>query len=287
MKNKLYKIITCPNGIKMMSILPINTTGIAEAYISIRNNPLGNSKGLPYGDLNCAGFFKKLGTDESINDFNLCCEAIGVTPTSVTTNRLIYFTNIVREVDSSCLDGSTIYEASDLPHADGLITDDSNVTLFNYAADCAIIMFVSPKHHIVGSLHAAWKGSLCGIIENEVEAFKKRIGTDISDLTAVLCPCISQEFFEVGEEVAERFIDAGFEKYVDRTSYPKPHISLSAVNKSILLKSGLAPDNIYVIDDLCTFKDAKYFHSYRRGPLDPSDPNRHLNGQNGYFLKLK
>lgn len=287
MNSKLYEIITCPNGIKMMSILPINATGVAEAYISIRSNPLGNSKGLPYGDLNCAGFFKKLGTEKSIADFKLCCEAIGVAPTSVTANRLIYFTDIVREVDSSCLDGSTIYEASDLPHADGLITDDPNVTLFNYAADCAVIMFVSPKHRIAGSLHAAWKGSLCGIIENEVEAFRKKIGSDISDLTAVLCPCISQEHFEVGEEVAERFIDAGFEKHVDRTSYKKPHINLYGVNKSILLKCGLAQNNIYVIDDLCTVRNEEYFHSYRRGPLDPSEPSRHLNGQNGYFLKLK
>lgn len=288
-KNNIYEIVEFKNGIKMMALLPINNTGVAEAYITIRSNPVGFSKGKSYGDLNCGGLYKKLGMESGIADFKLCCEALGISDRSVITNRLTYFTNVVRDVNKSSLKGYDIYDEPSAPHADGLITNDPDITLFNYAADCSIIMFASPKYKIVGTLHAAWKGSLAGIIESEVEQFKKKTESDISDLIAVVCPCISQEKFEVGENVAQKFIEAHFEQYVDYESYEMPHVSLSGVNKEILLKCGLKPNNIFVIDDLCTVKNAELFHSYRRGPVDinaATGKEIHQNGQNGYFIKL-
>lgn len=80
-------------------------------------------------------------------------------------------------------------------------------------------MFVDPNKKVIGSLHASWRGSLLGIIENEVLEFKSRYHSDLADLIAVVIPSISVESFEVGEDCAEQFIQAGFTDCVDTVSY--------------------------------------------------------------------
>lgn len=94
---KIYETVEMPNGLKMMSILPINATGIPQAYCTIRDNPLGFSKG-PCGPFSC-NIYKQYGLENGIKDFELCCQVLHVRPDHVVTNRLTAFTNIVRIVD--------------------------------------------------------------------------------------------------------------------------------------------------------------------------------------------
>ena len=97
MVRKLYEIVEMPNGLKMMAVLPINETGIAEAYATVRDNPLlGTSKG--YSGYFSANLYKKLGVEEGCQDFRTACEALGISDRQVITNRLTAFTDIVRNV---------------------------------------------------------------------------------------------------------------------------------------------------------------------------------------------
>lgn len=283
MKKDIYKIVEMPNGLKMMAVLPINNTGVAEAYCTIRDNPIGNSKG-DCGPFSC-NIYKKLDIENGRKDFQLCCEALGVQPSSVITNRLTAFTNKVRVVDAKTLIDYNIYDEPAAPRADGLITNSSDVTLYHYAADCAICFLVDPVKKACGCLHASWKGSLLGIIQSEVQSFHTAYGSKTEDIIAVLMPSISVNAFEVGIDCAEQFVQAGFGEFVDYTSYEKPHVNLPKVNHRILLNCGLKEENVYVIDDLCTYRDEKFFHSFRRGPVDEN--GIHLNGMNGYFIRIK
>ena len=282
MVRKLYEIVKMPNGLKMMAVLPINETGIAEAYATVRDNPLlGVSKG-DSGPFS-ANLYKKLGVEEGCQDFRTACEALGISDRQVITNRLTAITDIVRTVDASDLVGFDVYDEPACPRADGLVTTDNRITLFNYAADCAITFMVDPVKKIIGSHHASWRGSLKGIFENEVKAFID-LGSNPKDIIAVVMPSIGKDSFEIGEDAALLFEEAGYGRFVDYTSYEKAHADLPAMNRFILIKSGLKEENVFVIDDQDTFTDLNW-HSFRRGPIDAE--GRHLNGQNGYFIKLK
>ncbi len=282
MKKDIYEIVTMPNGLKMMSLLPINRTGLARAYCTVRDNPMGHSQG-PCGPFSC-NTYKKVDLENGIKDFQLCCDALGISVERVVTNRLTAFTDIVRAVDDASLVGYDIYDEPAAPRADGLITATKGLCLYNYAADCAIVLFLDPVKKVIGSLHASWKGSLIGIIENEVEAFVQLYGCDKKDIIAVLLPSISGEYFGVQPDCAQQFIDAGFADSVYQDADGQYHVHLPGVNTTILHRTGLAPHNIHVIDDLCTYRDENLFHSYRRGPVD--ERGIHLNGQNGYFIHL-
>lgn len=152
------------------------------------------------------------------------------------------------------------------------------------------MQFVDVKKKVVACCHAGWKGSLCGIIGNTVEAMKNNYGCLVEDIVAVILPSIGQCCFEVGEEVAVQFRDAGFSEYIDQ-SKDKPHIDLFGVNSAILRKAGLTENNIHKIE-LCTYCNEALFHSFRRGPVetqikpDGKQIQAHLNGMNGMFIRL-
>lgn len=278
-----YRMVTNSN-VEMIEVTPINCTGIAEAYCSTRHG--GVSKG-PTASMS-VNIYKKFDVEAGQENFRIFCNAIGVNPNRVITNRLIYGTDVVRCVNSS--DIIDIYDDPQAPHADGLVTDDPSITLFLYAADCAIVQFVDVKKKVVACCHAGWKGSLCGIIGNTVEAMKNNYGCLVEDIVAVILPSIGQCCFEVGEEVAVQFRDAGFSEYIDQ-SKDKPHIDLFGVNSAILRKAGLTENNIHKIE-LCTYCNEELFHSFRRGPVenqtkpDGKQIQAHLNGMNGMFIRL-
>lgn len=265
-------------GLKMLEITPINTTGIAEAYTTVRSAK-GYSTG-SFGTFSC-NIYKEFGLENGIKDFELFCHSIDIDPKTVVTNRLTAFTNIVRKVDEN--DIINIYDEALAPRADGLITNSKQITLYNYQADCSIIHLLDIENRAIGSLHASWKGSLNGIIQNTVEAMIDAYGTNPQNIIAVINPTIAGCCFEVGEEVANKFLEQGFRSFI-LTEYIKPHIDLFGVNRKILQSCNIPNENIYTVD-LCTHCNSDLFHSYRRGPIDEN--GKHLNGMNGCFIRLK
>lgn len=278
-REKIYEIVEMPNGLEMMRINPICDTGIAVAYTSVRFAK-GYSEG-PCGTFN-PNIYKSYGIENGVRDFRLGCEAVGISDRRVITNRLTAITDRVRCVTAENL--GDIYNEPEAVRADGLVTDDDSICLFNYAADCAIAFLADPVKKVCGSCHASWRGSLIGIFEREIDAFVERYGSSKKDIVCVVCPSIGVENFEVGPDVAQKFADAGFGEFVDFDSYEKPHVDLPAVNRKILLDYGLSEKNVYVIDDMDTVRDEKYWHSFRRKSTIVD--GRHLNGQNGYWIKL-
>lgn len=280
--NENLKIRTMPNGLKMLEVLPINITGIAEAYTTIRSDEMGVSKG-HCGPLS-ANIYKPLGIEEGQQDFRTCCAALGVTDRQVITNRLTASTSKVRDVGPDDLIGYDIYDEKAAPRADGLITQSNEVVLYHYAADCTICFWLDPVTKTIAINHASRQCSLEGIFQSTHRMLIEK-GCRSQDITAVLMPSISVRNYEVGTDVAEAFKSAGYGEFVDTKGYDKPHLNLPALNRHILLKEcGLSESNVYTTDDMDTFSDEYYFHSYRRGPIDEN--GRHLNGMNGYFIRL-
>ncbi len=263
------------NGIQMIELSVINETGLAEGYCTTRYG--GISTGT-YAAMNC-NIYKLLDQENGRKNFRLFCQAIGVDPNKVITNRLTAGTNLVRCVTKDDL--IDIYDEPLAPRADGLVTNDPNITLYLYAADCAIIQIVDPVHRAIGACHAGWKGSLIGTIPNTVSAMQEHFKSNPKDLIAVICPSIASCCFEVGNEVAEEFKSCGFEKYI-LCNYSKPHIDLFGVNSELLSSTGIPQNQIHRVE-LCTYCHPELFHSYRRGPVENG---LHKNGMNGMFLRL-
>ena len=88
---------------------------------------------------------------------------------------------------------------------DAILTESNEIALAVLTADCVPILIHERVKGIVGCIHAGWKGSFNGIIENTLEKVKEMKG-DIDQLFVSIGPCISQKSYEVQKEFYLKFI---------------------------------------------------------------------------------
>jgi len=159
--------------------------------------------------------------------------------------------------------GLTDQERRDaLEGVDAIISNVKDVTMGISTADCIPVIVYDPKQHAAAAIHAGWKGTRLRIVLKTIQEMQKVFDTNPEDCSAVIGPGISQNSFEVGQEVVEAFTDAGFEMEEYVITKAKPHIDLKAINRSLLISAGLLPDKIFV-SDIDTFTDERFFSARR------------------------
>ena len=84
---------------------------------------------------------------------------------------------------------------------DGLITNEANVALVVFSADCTPILLHDPVTGAIGAVHSGWRGTAQGIAKIAVERMTEEFGTDPADLQAAIGPCISRCCFETHGDV--------------------------------------------------------------------------------------
>jgi len=139
---------------------------------------------------------------------------------------------------------------------DALYSNKKNEVCAILTADCLPIFITDTLGKEVAIIHAGWKGILKGIIEQTLKTFSSR------NLVAHFGPAISQESFEVGEEVRDQYVlkDISF-KSAFKTITGKQYLDLYSAAKLVLNNF-----DIYKISGgaECTFKQKDEYFSYRR-----------------------
>ena len=139
---------------------------------------------------------------------------------------------------------------------DAMYTNKKNEVCAILTADCLPIFITDALGQEVAVIHAGWKGLLKGVIEETIKSF------DSKNLVAHFGPAISQDSFEVGEEVRDQYVskDIIF-KSAFKTTIDKYYLDLYHAARLILNSF-----NIYKISggDECTFKQRDEYFSYRR-----------------------
>ena len=135
------------------------------------------------------------------------------------------------------------------------------------------ILLYDPVRRVIAAVHSGWKGTVLKISQGVIDMMEEVFGTDPEDLRAVIGPCIGPDSFQVGEEVAEKFKDAGF-PMSQIWSFRGPgdgtpmsgghHIDLFQANEWLLQERGIRPGNIRV-DAIDTYRDPTFFSARREG----------------------
>ena len=156
------------------------------------NSKGGVSSGI-YKSLNCG-----IGSNDKIKNvtinLKIVSKKIGVKKRIILLNQIhsnkIYFIN---KISKKKLLG------------DGLITRTKNIAIGILTADCAPILLFDPKKNIIGAMHAGWKGAYKMIGKKMINCFKKK-GSKLTDIIAVIGPCISQENYEIKNDFKLNFL---------------------------------------------------------------------------------
>lgn len=182
---------------------------------------------------------------------------------------------IIPEQTHSCNVAITDGLCNYYPDIDALITFDRDVPIGVKTADCVPIIVYAPDKHGIAAIHAGWKGTLGGIVDNVMSVLEKK-GVDPAQLKVAFGPSIGKDVYEVSHELAECFINAGFGAYVSyhNGSKDKPHIDLQGVNMERFLRRGVRYENIKLHEE-CSYNSkmddgTPKYSSHRRSGGAPS-----------------
>lgn len=160
--------------------------------------------------------------------------------------------------------GIGITREKDIESVDALVTNDRDVTLVTYYADCTPLFFVDTKNKAIGLAHAGWRGTVKRIGQKVVETMTANYGTDPKDLVCAIGPAISLCCYEVDKACADNFYALGLDD--SRFVFPKADgkfmIDLLEANRQILMSCGVKEENI-TVSDLCTKCNSDLLWSHR------------------------
>lgn len=135
---------------------------------------------------------------------------------------------------------------NDFADTDALLCFSRATPVGIVTADCVPMVVYAPDIKGVGAIHAGWRGTLGGIVDNVLDVLEDR-GTDISLLQVYFGPSISVARYEVDEGVAGMFRSAGFSHYVVTSEDgPRPHVDLQGINRHRFMRRGVSVANIHL-----------------------------------------
>ncbi|MBR6522781.1 MAG: laccase domain-containing protein, partial [Oscillospiraceae bacterium] len=195
----------------------------------------GVSEGI-YSSLNL-GFNRGDDPEKVEENYRLICSAIGVDPHSIVATRQIH-SDIVRKVGAADkrenLSDPVPYEA------DALITNEPDVTLAVFIADCIPVLLYAEDSVAIGAVHAGWRGTAADIVGKAVSALCSEYGGSPANIVAAIGEGIGKCCFETGPEVYEAIAALGLECPMDAVATDdgngKYHIDLKEVNRQLLMR---------------------------------------------------
>ncbi|TQR20060.1 peptidoglycan editing factor PgeF [Psychrobacillus vulpis] len=147
---------------------------------------------------------------------------------------------------------------------DALYTYEPNLLLCSFTADCVPVIFYNENNGLIGVIHSGWQGTVKEISLNFFEYLKQVEHCNMSDVYVQIGAALSQEKFEVDEDVYVKFKDLGyaddFMYYNGQTN--KYHIDNQQTVKKQCELAGIPAEQI-TIDPTCTFLNPDAF-SYRQ-----------------------
>lgn len=125
-----------------------------------------------------------------------------------------------------------------LEEQDAIVTCERGVCIGVSTADCVPVLMVDAEAGVIAAVHAGWRGMVKRIPVRALEVMQT-LGALASRVKIAVGPSIAQQSFEVGEEVVDAFLDAGFHPCILSRQQPKPHIDLWAACAMQLEEAGV------------------------------------------------
>ena len=134
-------------------------------------------------------------------------EDLGLAKKFFATAEQVHGNEIV--VIDSALRGDHCFEG-----ADGLITNQPEVSLGVYVADCCAVFLVDPIRRCLGLVHSGKKGTGLAIVEKAIREMRARFASAPRDLVVQLSSCIRPPHYEVdfAAEILRQARAAGVEQ---------------------------------------------------------------------------
>ena len=146
---------------------------------------------------------------------------------------------------------------------DFLITNQKDIALIVLTGDCVPLILYDPIHHVIGLVHAGWKGSYTGVVQKTLHMMQQKYNTRLNDLICTFGPSARECCYEVSQQ----FVDDFEKKYPMLVKFTKRnskwYFDNSLFLQELLKKFGILEQNIHTNKVLCTICNPQ-FCSFRK-----------------------
>jgi YfiH family protein len=181
---------------------------------------------------------------------------LGINYRSIVCAKQVHGCRIRRARSQDAGKGALSYDTA-IADTDALITDEKNLALAVFIADCLSVFLYDAKHQAIGLVHAGWRGSQENILAKSLKAMENEFATQGKDIYAAFGPAIRSCCYEVGEEFKQNF-PAGLIEENGRL-----FLDLVQTNRKQLLDFGASEANIFDCG-ICTCCQNQDYFSFRK-----------------------
>lgn len=191
-------------------------------------------------------------------------KALGYDESKLVFSNQVHLTNFYKVTSKDC--GKGITRESDILEMDGLVTNEPDVPLITFYADCVPLFFYDPVKQVIAMAHSGWKGTVERIGAKMISYMGTEYGSKPEDIICAIAPSICQKCYEVSEDVALRFLEVYGDGYGDELLYKKENgkyqLNLHKACEVTLLDAGILPEHLD-ITDICTCCNPEFLFSHR------------------------
>ncbi len=201
--------------------------------------------------------------DDVMENYRRFCEAVGLDFDTLVASSQDHHT-FVRKVTHENY-GVGITRPKDIQSVDALVTNEPDVTLVTYYADCTPLFFVDTSQKVIALAHGGWRGTVGRIAGKVIDMMKQDYGCQVENILCCIGPAISECCYEVDKSCYEQF--AGMENIcIEKIAFPtgdgKYRIDLLETNRQVILSCGVPEKNI-TVSDVCTKCNSELLWSHR------------------------
>lgn len=214
-------------------------------FIQVFSTRKQGNMSLAYGD-----------TQKSLDNRKSFLEGIGIDYSSLVCAKQVHASGI-QYIDASHKGRGALDFDSSIDNTDAFITDQRNIPLAVFTADCLSVFLYDPQKPAIGLVHAGWRGTKEKIAVKTIKKMREEFKTKPEELKVFFGPLNRQCCYEVGEDFQDIFKDGLL--YRNQGYY----LDLIQVNRIGLLSAGVLEKNIRDCD-ICTSCSNSDFFSYRK-----------------------
>ena len=214
------------------------------------------------GSLNL-GFSRGDERENVLENYRRLTQAIGVSMDSLVLAAQTHTDRIRKVTRADCGEGITKKTFADI---DGLMTDETGVTLVTFHADCTPVFLADPIRRAVALVHAGWRGTVQNIAGKAVAAMMQEYGCRPQDILAAIGPGICPQCFETHEDVPNAMMAAlgtPVLQHIQIKDNGKFSVDLKGINAMRLEQAGLDPAKIAISRECTSCRTDKYW-SHRK-----------------------
>lgn len=209
--------------------------------------------------------FSRGDKEENVKEnFRRIASAIGFSEENMVFSDQTHTANIRKVTKADC--GKGFSRKRDYKDIDGLITNEPEVVLTTFFADCVPVFLIDPVRRAIGLVHSGWRGTVSKISQAAIRCMQEEYGSQPEEILAAVGPSICQDCYEVSRDVIEEFQKHFDQKHWQDLFYAKSdgkyQLNLWKANEIILREAGILEDHIS-ITDLCTCCNSEFLYSHR------------------------